>query len=65
MVLIQERYQIKMKKMMNNITQYKNPYVNQYVAPYGYHFERDGVNYGRIMWMSNVNGITIEKDEEY
>lgn len=51
-------------KMKNNINQYKNPYVNQYVAPIGYHFERDGINYGRIAWFSNVNGITIEKDED-
>ena len=49
--------------MKNNIIQYKNPYVNQYVCPEGYHFERDGVNYGRIAWFSNVNGITIEKNE--
>lgn len=47
-----------------DIKQYKNPYVQQYVAPYGYHFNRNGVNYGRIMWMSNVDGITIEKDIE-
>ena len=47
---------------MNDIKQYKNPYVNQYVCPLGYHFERNGVNYGRIAWFSNVNGITIEKD---
>lgn len=52
-------------KTRNNITQYKNPYVSQYTAPYGYHFERDGINYGRIAWFSNVNGVTIEKDEEY
>lgn len=49
--------------MENKIKQYKNPYVNQYVAPFGYHFERFGVNYGRIAWFSNVDGITIEKDE--
>jgi len=49
--------------MKNNIIQYKNPYVNQYVCSEGYHFERDGVNYGRIAWFSNVNGITIEKNE--
>lgn len=46
------------------IKQYKNPYVNQYVAPIGYHFERDGVNYGRIAWFSNVNGVIIEKDKD-
>ena len=54
--------------MMNNIRQYKNPftygYVQQYVAPYGYHFVRGGVNYGRIAWFSNVDGITIEKDDD-
>lgn len=50
--------------MKNNITQYKNPYVSQYTAPYGYHFERDGINYGRIAWFSNVNGIIIVKDED-
>lgn len=49
---------------MSDIKQYKNPYVQQYVAPQGYHFMRDGVNYGRVMWMSNVDGITIEKDED-
>lgn len=57
-----EKYQ--MKQRMNNINLYKNPYVQQYVAPEGYHFERDGVSYGRIMWISNVDGITIEKDED-
>lgn len=58
------KYQKGWMKMKNNIIQYKNPYVNQYIAPLGYHFERDGINYGRIAWFSNVNGITIEKDEE-
>lgn len=46
-----------------DIKQYKNPYVNQYVAPSGYHFERDGHSYGRVAWLSNVDGVTIEKDE--
>ena len=46
------------------VKNYKNPYVNQYVAPLGYHFERNGVNYGRIMWMSNVDGVIIVKDED-
>lgn len=49
--------------MKNDISKLKNPYVNQYVAPIGYHFMRRGVNYGRIAWFSNVDGITIEKDE--
>lgn len=50
-------------KKMENLTQYKNPYVNQYVAPLGYHFTRNNINYGRIVWLSNVDGFTIEKDE--
>lgn len=58
------KYQKKGMMKTNNITQYKNPYVSQYTAPYGYHFERDGINYGRIAWFSNVNGITIVEDEE-
>lgn len=57
------KYQIRRMKM-NNILQYKNPYVNQYIAPQGYHFERDNINYGRIAWFSNVNGITIVEDED-
>lgn len=48
-----------------NIKQYKNPYVNQYVCPIGWHFEKDGRNYGRIAWFSYVDGVTIEKDEDY
>lgn len=46
---------------INNL---KNPYVNQYVCPLGYHFMRSGINYGRIAWFSNVDGVTIEKDED-
>lgn len=49
------------KKM--SIKQYKNPMCNQYVAPWGYHFVYDGQNQGRIIWRSNVDGVTIEKDE--
>lgn len=49
---------------MKDYKLYKNPYVNQYVAPIGYHFMRGGVNYGRIAWFSSVDGITIEKDDE-
>lgn len=45
------------------VKNYKNPYVQQYVAPFGYHFVRNGINYGRIAWFSNVNGVTIEEDE--
>ena len=49
---------------MEDVKKYKNPYVNQYVAPYGYHFEFGGQNQGRIMWRKNVDGYTIVKDEE-
>ena len=52
------------KTMRNNITQYKNPYVDQYIAPIGFHFMRSGINYGRIAWFNNVDGVTIEEDEE-
>lgn len=54
--------------MKNKISELKNPfvyhYVSQYVAPIGYHFMRSGINYGRIAWFSNVDGVTIEKDEK-
>ena len=42
---------------------YKNPYCNQYVAPYGHHFIHNGQNLGRIIWTNNVEGIYIDKDE--
>lgn len=42
----------------------KNPYDPQYVAPENCHFEKDGKNLGRVLWTNNVEGITIEKDEE-
>lgn len=50
--------------MTYNVENYKNPLCNQYVAPLGYHFEYNGVNQGRIMWLRSVDGYTIEKDEE-
>lgn len=53
-----------MTKMMNKLMQYRNPYYNQYVAPYNCHFEKDGRNLGRIIWINNVDGITIEQDED-
>lgn len=52
-----------MVKMMNKLYEYKNPYYNQYVAPYMHHFEKDGKDLGRIIWVNNVDGITIEKDK--
>lgn len=42
----------------------KNPYDIQHVCAQGYHFERNGENLGRILWTKNVEGMTIEKDEE-
>lgn len=43
----------------------KNPYCNQYIAHQGYHFtDYNGRNIGRILWIKNVDGITIEKDED-
>ena len=45
---------------------YKNPYDDQYVAPYGFHFVRDGINMGKIIWRkpNELDGIYIERDEE-
>ena len=53
-----------MTKMMDKLMQYRNPYYNQYVAPYNYHFEKDGRNLGRIIWIKNVDGIIIVKDKD-
>lgn len=52
--------------MKNNIKQYKNPYVNQYIAPLGYHFERDNQSLGRIIWrrLNEIDGIYVKKDDE-
>ncbi len=55
---------ILMTKMMNKLMQYKNPYYNQYVAPYKCHFEKNGENLGRIIWVNKVDGITVEQDED-
>jgi hypothetical protein len=47
--------------------QYKNPYYNQYVAPYRYSFFNfEGKKLGRIIWENNVDGIYIDKcDSEW
>lgn len=50
--------------MEKDVNKYKNPLSQQYVAPWGWHFVYNGQNQGRIMWRSNVDGYTIEKDEE-
>lgn len=49
---------------MDKLLKYRNPYYHQYVASYGYHFERNGEYLGRILWIKNTDGITIEKDED-
>lgn len=54
--------------MMNKLLeQYKNPYYNQYVAPYRYcFFNSEGKKLGRIIWVNNVDGIYIDKcDSEW
>ena len=44
---------------------FKNPYINQYVAPYGYaFFNAEGKCLGRIIWINNPNGIYIDKCEK-
>lgn len=48
---------------MNSIGMYKNPYNNQYVAPYGYCFYLNGVNQGRIIWTSMPENYYIDKDD--
>lgn len=50
------------RKKMNSIGMYKNPYNNQYVAPFGYAFYYQGVNQGRIIWTSNPENYYIDKD---
>lgn len=51
-----------MELFKNSINKYKNPYNNQYVAPYGYAFYYQGVNQGRIIWTSSPEGYFIDKD---
>jgi hypothetical protein len=55
------KYQRRRMKM-NNITQYKIPMRNQYVAPEGYSFYYNGINQGRIIWTSSPEGYYIDKD---
>lgn len=43
---------------------FKNPYSDQYVAPYGYSFFKDGKKLGRIIWVKDVNGIYLDKCDE-
>ena len=53
-----------MTMIMNKLIQYKNPYYNQYIAPYQHHFEYNGKNLGRIIWINNPDGIIIVKDDD-
>ena len=44
---------------------YKNPYINQYVAPYRYcFFSSDGQKLGRIIWANNVEGIYLDECDD-
>lgn len=52
-----------MELLKNTINKYKNPWNNQYVAPYGYAFYYTGINQGRIIWTSSPEGYYIDKDE--
>lgn len=43
----------------------KNPFEHQYIANQGYHFvDSSGRNIGRILWINNIEGVMIEKDED-
>lgn len=44
-----------------DISEYKNPYNNQYVAPYGYGFYYNGEFQGTIIWRDNVKGYILKK----
>lgn len=48
------------------LKKYKNPYCNQYVAPYGYSFYYNGECLGRIIWRreKEIDGYYIDKIEE-
>lgn len=46
-----------------SILRYKNPYDNQYVAPKGYSFYRNGVNIGKIIWTSSPEEYYVKKDD--
>jgi len=39
----------------------KNPYDNQYKAPYGYGFFYNGQFQGTIIWRDNVEGYELKK----
>lgn len=45
----------------------KNPYTNQYVAPFRYcFFNADGECLGRIIWVKNIEGIYLDQcDKEW
>lgn len=47
--------------MNEEMTKYKNPYDNQYVAPDGYGFYFDNQFQGTIIWRSNVKGYYLQK----
>ena len=49
--------------MMNSIGMYKNPLTQQYVAPEGYAFFYQGINFGRIIWTARPEDYYIDKDD--
>ena len=40
----------------------KSPYDDQHIAHYGYHFEKNNKNLGRIVWTKNINDFKIVQD---
>lgn len=45
---------------------FKNPYNDDYYAPYGYAFFKDGKKLGRIIHTKYIDGIYLDKcDEEW
>lgn len=43
---------------------FKNPYGDDYYAPYRYSFFKDGKKLGRIIHTKDVNGIYLDKCDE-
>lgn len=69
MVKMLMKFQETMKKMNNRMSVglCKCPWSDQYVAPQGYSFYKEGRRLGRIIWLkqNELDGIYIDKDEAY
>lgn len=54
-----------------SIGMYRSPFdvggYYQFVAPQFYHFVKDNVNFGRIIWrrLDEIDGIYIDKDLDF